>query len=243
MPTPDWDALEPTPGTPGNSYEVGLDLFIGAAWLNVPDITDLNPSPAPRTRNRSTYASKGRRRNSTYARDVDLTFRVEIVRDPVTNQYQPELQYLLDKADMLGEDNRTAARWFDTLGADYAREGEFTVEHSRANTGSDEEGFFGFTLSSYGQPVKIPNPVNDGLAPGIVSALPPAAAAGAAIFIEGIAFTGTTSVTIGGTAATGITVIDDRHLRVIVPAGAAGSAPIIVTTDEGPSLPLPYVRG
>lgn len=241
-PAADWDTLTPTDGTPGNSYEYGLDVQIGAAWVNFPDITALNPAFSPRNRRRATYAAKGTNRSNTYARDLTVTFNAEVVRDAL-EQYQPELQYLLDVSALLNEDNRARFRVFDTLGADWAFEFEANVEQNRPSTGDEDPGWFGFTLNSYGEPVKIPNPVTEGIVPGVISALPSGAAAGSAIFIEGLAFTGATAVTIGGTAATSFTVIDDRRIRAIVPAGAAGSAPIIVTTPAGASAPLAYTRG
>lgn len=241
MPTPDWDTLEPTDGTPGNAYEYGIDVFMGAAWINIPDITALNPTFSAKTRNRSSYATKGKTRTNTYARDLNLAFNIEVVRD-AAGLYQDELQYMLDKAALLNEDNRVVLRVFDTLGADWAWEGEFNIEAGRPSTGDEDAGWFSIAATGYGGAVKVPNPVNDGADPGIVSALPSGAAATAALFLEGINFTGATGVTIGGTAGTGLTVIDDRHIRVIVPAGAAGSAPIVVTTPDGPSLPLPYTR-
>lgn len=243
MPTEDWDTLEPTDGTPGNAFELGLDVEIGAAWVNVPDITALAPAPSPQTRNRSTYASKGQPKPSTFARGMTVGVSVEVVRD-AAGQYQDELQYLLDKASMLGADNEVRIRFFDTLGADYAYEMTATIEHSRPNTGDTDAGFFGFTFTATSTPAKIENPVNDDLAPAIASALPDeGAAATETILLKGLAFTGATGVTIGGTAGTGLVVFDDRNLKFVVPAGSAGSAPIIVTTGEGPSAALPYVRG
>lgn len=241
-PAADWDTLTPTDGTPGNAYEYGIDVKIGAAWVNIPDITALNPTFTPRSRRRATYAAKGTNRSNTYARDLSVALNVEVVRDEL-DQYQAELQYLLDVSALLNEDNRAEFRVFDTLGADWAWEFEASVEQGRPQTGDEDPGWFGFTLASYGEPTKIPNPVSEGIDPGVISAVPSGAAAGEAIFISGLAFTGATAVTIGGIAATDFDVIDDRQIRAVVPAGSAGSAPIIVTTAAGASAPLAYTRG
>jgi len=239
MPTSDWDTLEPTDGTPGNAYELGIDVLIGAAWVNVPDITAVNPTPAPKTRNRSSYAAKGKARPNTYARDYNLTFNVEIVRDNA-EQYQEELQYLLDKAALFNEDNRITLRFFDTLGADYAYEGEFNIEHNRPNTGDEDAGWFGFSTTSYGGAERIPNPVNEALVPGIVSALPAGQSVGEEIVIHGVAFTGLTGVTIDGIAVVTPQLVDDRNIIAKIPVAAAGAAAIIVTTAEGASTAVNY---
>lgn len=240
MPTADWDTLEPTVGDPGNAFEYGLDVQIGAAFVNVPDITALNPAPQPQQRNRSTYAAKGVPKPQTYARGMQVTFNVEVVRDAL-GQYQEELQYLLDKSFMLMSDNIVRVRIFDTLGADYAFEADYTIEHNRPSTGDTDAGFFGFTLTATSTPVKIANPAED-VSPGIIRATPSGAGENDVVTLHGRNFTGATGVTIGGTAGTNVSVIDDRTLQVTLPAGAAGSAPIVVTSPAGSSTALPYTR-
>lgn len=242
MPTADWDTLEPTAGTPANAYELGLDVYIGAAWVNVPDITALNPATQPKTRNRSSYAAKGKARPNTIARDVNLGFNVEQVRDD-TGQFQDELQYLLDKAAMLNEDNQVRLRYFDTLGAGYAFEGVFSLETGRANTGDEDPGWSSFTASSVGGVTAIDNPVNDDIDPALTSAGPQGVAATGKVLVKGLALTGATAAHVGATAATSITVFDDRHAEIVVPAGSAGLTYITVTTPDGTSAQLPYTRG
>lgn len=241
MPAADWENVEPTDGTPGNAYEFGLDVLMGSAWINIPDITALNPQSQPKTRSRTSYAAKGKARPNTHARDMNLAFNVEIVRDEA-GQYQDELAYLLAKSQMLNEDNRVTFRVFDQLGADYAWEGEFNLEHGRPSTGDEDAGWFSFTGGSYGGVVAIENPVNDDAVPGLVSATPSGATATTRLMVTGVNLTGATAVTIGGVTGTAITVHDDRHLSFTVPAGSAGSAPIIVTTPDGASVALPYTR-
>lgn len=242
MPTPDWDTLEPTPGTPGNAYELGLDVKIGEAWVNVPDITALNPQPQPKKRNRSSYAAKGKRRNNTFQRDMNLSFNVEIVRDEL-GEYQEELLYLLDKAQMLNEDNIVEVRVFDTLGASYAFEGDYTIELSRPNTGDEDAGWWGFALESFGDVGAIANPAED-LDPGIISVMPLLAAVGEVVQVHGRNFTGATAVSVDGVAAfSTIEPFDDRNFSIEIPSGAAGPANIIVTTPEGASVAFPYTVG
>lgn len=240
MPTADWDTLTPTDGTPGNAYEFGVDVYMGAAWVNIPDITALNPQPQAKTRNRSSYATKGKARPNTYARDMNLSFNVEIVRDDA-EQYQDELAYLLTKAQLLNEDNNVRVRVFDTLGGQFAFEGLYSIEYNRPSTGDEDAGWFGFALSSIGGATLIENPVNDAIVPAVVGVTPDGAAVGDTVVIRGLAFTGATAISIDGVAAfTGATVIDDRTIAVEIPAGVSGPAPVIVTGPLGASAPFAY---
>lgn len=82
--------------------------------------------------------------------------------------------------------------------------------------------------------------------PTLVSATPSAVAVGGLVQIIGTGFegvTGATGVKFGGTNATSYVVIDDSHINAIMPAGSAGSAPVIVTSTGGASDPLAYTRG
>lgn len=240
MPTADWDELEPTAGTPGNAYELGLDVYMGAAWVNVPDITALNPQPQPKTRSRSSYAAKGQARPNTYARDLNLSVNVEVVRDAL-GAYQEELQYLLDKSFMLNEDNQVTIRVFDTLGADYAFEGVFTIEHSRPNTGDEDPGWFGFSLSSVGGVESIPNPAEE-LLPGIISVLPALAAVGDEVVIHGRNLDALTALTIDGqNAFASIQEVDARNIIATIPASVTGAAPVVPTNAEGAGPTFAYV--
>jgi hypothetical protein len=71
--------------------------------------------------------------------------------------------------------------------------------------------------------------------PEIVTAQPVASltAGGGSITLNGRYLTGTTAVTIGGIAATAISVIDDATLTATIPAGTAGVKDISITTPIG----------
>ena len=56
---------------------------------------------------------------------------------------------------------------------------------------------------------------------------------GTSVGLIGRYFTGTTGVTIGGVAATGITVVSDTALSFTIPAGTVGAKDIVVTTGIG----------
>jgi len=53
------------------------------------------------------------------------------------------------------------------------------------------------------------------------------------VTITGTNFTGATAVTIGGAAATGMTVVSATSITATTPAGSAGTASVLVTTPNG----------
>lgn len=79
--------------------------------------------------------------------------------------------------------------------------------------------------------------------PVLVSASPSAQTAGKSLLVKGVRFTGTTAASVGGTAATNFTVVDDTTLLLTMPSGSAGSAPLIVTNANGASSSFAYTRG
>ena len=58
-------------------------------------------------------------------------------------------------------------------------------------------------------------------------------AGGTSVTITGTTFTGASSVTFGGTAAASFSVVNATTITATVPAGAAGTASVIVTTPSG----------
>lgn len=83
------------------------------------------------------------------------------------------------------------------------------------------------------------------LVPVVTSVLPSAQTAGNQVTILGQRFTGTTGVTIGGVSvgAGKFTVVNDGVIVATMPAGSAGSAPVIVTNASGASASFAYTRG
>ena len=80
-------------------------------------------------------------------------------------------------------------------------------------------------------------------APSIASALPSAATAGALVTITGDFFTGVTAITFGAVNAPTFTVVSATKIVVVMPAGSAGSAAIVVTSPAGASTSFAYTRG
>lgn len=80
-------------------------------------------------------------------------------------------------------------------------------------------------------------------APAVTAATPSGAAQGTTVTVSGSNLAGTTSVTMGGVAASYTVAGNGSTVYVTVPAGTAGSAPIVVTTTSGASNSLAYTRG
>lgn len=78
-------------------------------------------------------------------------------------------------------------------------------------------------------------------APAITTALPSGQGAGQEVALVGTGFVGVTGVTVGAVPAN-YTITDTKHMSVTVPAGSAGSAPIVVTTTNGASNSQAYTR-
>jgi cell wall-associated NlpC family hydrolase len=81
------------------------------------------------------------------------------------------------------------------------------------------------------------------IAPPQVSALSPASgptSGGTPVTLTGANFVAVTSVTVGGHPATGLSVASPSQLTFTVPAGTAGTAPVVVTGAYGSSAPVNY---
>ncbi|MFF4777547.1 IPT/TIG domain-containing protein [Microtetraspora fusca] len=61
------------------------------------------------------------------------------------------------------------------------------------------------------------------------------AAGGTVVTIKGSGFTLDAKVTVGGNAATAVTVVDQATIKATVPAHAAGAVDVVVTTSGGTS--------
>lgn len=79
--------------------------------------------------------------------------------------------------------------------------------------------------------------------PVVSTATPSAQPAGTTVNITGTGFTGATLVKFGAVNAAAFTVVNDTTINAVMPAGAAGSAPVQVTTPVGVSNALAYTRG
>lgn len=155
--------VKPTEGDVANSYEYIFDINTGTTeaptWLNVPDITALNPQFAAKLKDIATYAHKGQSAQKKVGGDFTLDFNILKVRDN-TGEFQTEWLALKTHADAEGEGNNIGFRYYDALGASDAYQGIAAVSRgNRPNTGNDDPGFDSFTFNGVGGVKPIANPV------------------------------------------------------------------------------------
>lgn len=156
--------VKPTPGDIANSYELIFDIAIipvGATtpvWLNVPDITALNPQFAAKLKDITTYAHKGSTAQAKIGDDFTLDFNILKIRDN-TGEFQPEWLVLKTASDSKGAANNLLFRYYDALGASDAYQGTAAIARgNRVNTGNDDPGFDSFAFTGVGQVLPIVNP-------------------------------------------------------------------------------------
>lgn len=154
---------KPTAGSIANSYELCWDIDTGTTgtptWLNIPDITGINPQPSPKMTDVTTYANHGSDNQTKTGEAFTASFDVLAVRG-LKGEFQPELLALLALA---APETRGAAavghfRYYDEMGASYAFEFTGTVQETRKNTGNSDPGVFSFTITSKGDRKSIANP-------------------------------------------------------------------------------------
>lgn len=242
-----FNAITPTAGNPANSYELGLAVQPagGGGYILMPDIVELNPTSTPKNRSRQTYAFKGSDNATKYSESLAITVNVEIVRDPVTGNWQPALIDLYNASTQKGAANKRNVQVYDLLGGPYAVQTQAAVGFAFSGNGWDDSKWATITLTGNGLPLWLStNPVTLGIVPAVSAAFsnPSPVPTGGTLTLQGSGFTGATAVTIGGTAGTALKVLSDNLLSFTVPSGAAGSAPIVVTNANGSSAALAYTR-
>lgn len=236
--------VAPTQGDNGNSFEWIWDIATDKSnpvWLNVPDITGLNPSAPPKQKDDTTYANKGQTSQAKTGEDWTMQVQVKGVKDE-TGEFQPELVALINAADGSGDDNVIGYRYYHATSSVLAYQGTAGVEWTRANTDNDSIEFFSFTLTGKGDRHKIANPAVQPQAPLIATALPSGAGEGDLVTIGGSGFSGATAVKFGADSVADFTIVNDNHVVAVMPSGAAGSAPVTVTTAAGTSNAKAYTR-
>lgn len=157
--------VEPTEGTIAQSYEYIFDIAkkpVGAGapvWVNVPDITALNPQFPAQLQAITTYAHKGKERQTKIGSGFTLGFNILKVRDN-TGEFQPEWLILKEAADGEGSDNEILMRFYDALGASDSYQGTTLVQRDgRPETGAQGPGWDAFTLTGAGNVKPIANPL------------------------------------------------------------------------------------
>ncbi|OCP15639.1 putative Ig domain-containing protein [Ensifer sp. LC163] len=112
---------------------------------------------------------------------------------------------------------------------DYTRSGSITLDPAQT--------YWMYVMGGYESGVAtVTVTCRSTLLPPVISSISPASGLTldtTDVTIDGSNFTGTTSVTFGGAAATSVTVVNETQIRAAAPAHAAGAVDIVVTNPAG----------
>ena len=250
-----YDPTLPAGSTLGKSYEYGVDVDTGAGgladaiWQAVRRIFNVLPTMTPVTQDAQTYDDLGSPNADVSAWSWTLAWSVYVNR--ANGTLPAELLALQARfGDKKGEAAKIRVRWYhkpsDGTTPDPAEafEGVGTVAIVRGNidpTGLNE--MWNVTITGTGYAVRIPNPfegwAGDDDPPVVTTVGPVGQSVSEQVVIGGSGFTGVTGVTIDGEAAEFV-LIGPSALAAIIPATAAGPAPVVVTNAAGSSAPFEY---
>ena len=242
-----FDTTVVTEGTLALAHEEILRVKRAGVFENITgDVNALVNTPTPITVQREAYGLKGTDSTNVLAYTQVITFTVEGVRDALGRIAQAWLVELLKVARSTGAGNKLDAQTFD--GRDetlIALEGSYSVAAVKSTTGFKDKLVWAFTLTSDGPVGIITSPIAGTGIPIIESALPTQAVASDNVYCRGYNVANITAATIGGVAVTSISQIPGEPNIVVleVPAGVAGSAPIVLTNAIGASTAFGYLRG
>jgi hypothetical protein len=247
----------------GKSYEYGFDVYNGPSvdamaavdasplWLPVRRALNIAPNMTPVQQTAQTYDDLGSQNNDTVAWNFTLGASAFVNRSVSTGLMVPELQAIYDRmGDTKGEDAKIGIRWYHKPSDGSAPnpkeswKGLATVAPTRGNVAPDGANeLSNITFTGTG-PAQRSTYIFDGWAddtslPVILGITPEGQSIGDQIRIDGSSFDGATGVTIEAVAAQ-FTLVSGSTIVATIPAGAVGPADVIVTTPDGPSVPLSY---
>jgi hypothetical protein len=213
-------------------------------WFPLLGKNDVQPTINPTKQDATTYESNG-------WGSMEITLQtwsivVKLFRISTGGVLNAAQQLLVARIGQFGSNARIYVRWYDSTGrVDQSWSGLAIVEMANSKTGVADLDEDTFTFTGDGILTPIANPYVAASIPLLSAASPNAQSVGKIITLSGSSFTGTTAITIGGVsvAAGAFTVQSDSLITFVVPAGTAGSAPIIVTNGTGASASFPYTRG
>jgi len=235
-----------TDGTLALAHEDIVRVKRAGVFENITgDVNALVNTPTPVTVQREAYGLKGTDSTNVLAYTQVITFTVEGVRDSLGRIAQAWLVELLKVARSTGADNKLDAQTFDGRDENMiALEGSYSVAAVKSTTGFKDKLVWSFTLTSDGPVGIITSPISGSGIPIVESALPTQAAATESVFVRGYNVANITAATIGAVTITSIEQIPGEPNIVVLemPAGTAGSAPIVLTNAIGDSTSFGYIR-
>ncbi|QWT24940.1 IPT/TIG domain-containing protein [Subtercola sp. PAMC28395] len=219
----------------------------GVSWTALRNINDFAPKENATNQSTDDYDNGGFAGFEKTLTGWQLV--VKFSRDTTGNIPSDPGQLILENTRFqFGDAARAYVRWYDRNGATIGNwSGRALVDWNQSKTGIADIEEVTATLQGDGILTTITNPGVAAAVPNVITAAPPAVAVGGQVTLAGTGFTGTlatTGVKFGGVNATTWTVLSDSLIVAVMPAGSAGSAPILVTNAVGPdATPLPYTRG
>lgn len=215
----------------------------GNTWIPFKGIQDFSVPEKPTVQSVADYDTNGF--DSKEKTLTSWTATIKARRPLTAGALDPGQELVRATQYQFGTAARVYIRWYDRNNLPEAWSGYAIVTWVSSKTATADVEEVTATFDGDGTLTAISNPVTNPNVPVITSATPSGAAAGALLRIQGAYFTGTTGATgvkIGGVNATSYDLVSDSLIEAIVPAGTAGSAPIIVTNGAGASTSFPYTR-
>lgn len=214
-------------------------------WLGVFGLQEGKPRPSEATtQDDSDFDGEGFKSQAVTALTWGFDGKVlRKLKNDDSSTYDPGQEVLRKVAERIG--GRVMARYYE-MEPDGPRieskTGWCTVTWTPDGGNMESLDSVAISLTGRGKPTSTVHPAAESAVPVIVSADPSGAAEGDTVAIRGGYFTGTSGVAgvkFGADNATSYQVLADDLILAVVPAGAAGSAPIKV----GASAEFPYTRG
>lgn len=244
----------PAGTTLGKSFERGLDVNLGTygspVFQPARRISAFNPSYPEVTSDVATYDDLGDPNEDVTGRGFATSFTIQGNRNVSTGLYLPELELLLAAAKATGDGAVADVRWYHkpavgTPNPNDAGRALCRVTATPQNTGNSEIEVWSITLTGKGSFERIPNPFTGwgATAPVVGAVTPPDAGEGELVTITGAGFLNATAVTIDGDPFDDYVIAGASSIIASLPAGSAGTVPIVVTNSAGSSTPLVYERG
>jgi len=214
------------------------------SWLSVAGISDLSPNETPTNQSADDYDTNGFASFEKTLTGWKVVAKAN--RKNTSGVFDPGQELVRTTRFQFGDANRAYVRWYDRNGAPEAYSGRALVDWQQSKTGIADLEEVTMTFTGDGPVTAITNPYSAAAVPVIATATPSGVAAAGQVEVTGNGFTGTvatTGVKFGGVNATSWIVVSDSLLVAVMPAGSAGSAPIVVTNAAGASASFGYTRG
>jgi hypothetical protein len=230
------------------AVDVTTDLTLAGGWIPLKRIQDFDPNLTSNIEDSGTYDTNGKPSGEVTMVDGQPT--VTWLQQVISAVRDPGQMIVLNTTAQFGDSARCGMRWYDKNGLAGPDNGSALVIPVLKRSATNYKNLDAMTatcsITDGTLNVGISNPVAVASVPVLTGVSPSGAAVTTSIAIFGAFFTGTTgaaSVKVGGTNVTSYNVVNDNLITAVVPAGSAGSAPVIVTNPTGASAAFPYTRG